>query len=585
MKNLKSFPFERNRYFYGKLLSVDDFETEQKYVNDKRRTINRFLFGTGVVCGLHAVEVDDESISVEPGLALDFAGREIVVDEPVIRRVAELEGYDSGDGKRDTGFYYLCLEYREEAAELMHNVAGTTGNSSGEYNKYKEGYRLFLTQTEPEREVFSPRQLYEESCTVYSGQGIRITQVLPRYLEMGMQTVLRIEIENTGQQEEFSFEYELILSFLSHQGSTMVRVSFHEKDHAKDQRYTLEIPLKAAYVHDVAAEASLAFGSFSLHIGGREYSTAEHITSRARISARDSSQVLQEEYYKSAMDFIVDHTFQQSIYLAKIYVVKAADACMIERIEQLPFQQTIMHTEITTAMIHKLADEMKRIIPTDPGTAGHMELPPKKKEKKAMRAAYGEIVFDLEHVLPGDVLYSDSIIHGLGFEPVTIVLGYEVDDGFSDSQFTVFGDASVFRKQDEEFEAALGAKVDVREGSFVIGMKVLKNEDAMSVKVHWTALRHLARKSEVQKKKSMYIQPDIPDLYLNESIVFSAVTEGFQDERLKWTVKDLDGGVIDKNGKYTAPENPGVFQINVSSTAYPEVKATTFVVVREKKEI
>lgn len=202
-----------------------------------------------------------------------------------------------------------------------------------------------------------------------------------------------------------------------------------------------------------------------------------------------------------------------------------------------------------------------------------------------MRAAYGEIVFDLEHVLPGDVLYSDSIIHGLGFEPVTIVLGYEVDDGFSDSQFTVFGDASVFRKQDEEFEAALGAKVDVREGSFVIGMKVLKNEDAMSVKVHWTALRHLARKSEVQKKKSMYIQPDIPDLYLNESIVFSAVTEGFQDERLKWTVKDLDGGVIDKNGKYTAPENPGVFQINVSSTAYPEVKATTFVVVREKKEI
>lgn len=67
MKNLKSFPFERNRYFYGKLLSVEDFETEQKYFNDKRRTINRFLFGSGVVCGLGVVEVDDESISVERG--------------------------------------------------------------------------------------------------------------------------------------------------------------------------------------------------------------------------------------------------------------------------------------------------------------------------------------------------------------------------------------------------------------------------------------------------------------------------------------------------------------------------------------
>ena len=102
MKNLKSFPFERNRYFYGKLLSVEDFETEQKYFNDKRRTINRFLFGSGVVCGLGVVEVDDESISVERGLALDFAGREIVLDEPAVRKITELDGY--GDGQEE-GFY------------------------------------------------------------------------------------------------------------------------------------------------------------------------------------------------------------------------------------------------------------------------------------------------------------------------------------------------------------------------------------------------------------------------------------------------------------------------------------------------
>lgn len=582
MKNLKSFPFERNRYFYGKLLSVDDFETEQKYFNDKRRTINRFLFGSGVVCGLNVVEVDDESISVEPGLALDFAGREIVIDEPVIKRIVELEGYDD----QDTGFYYLCLEYQEEAAELMHNVAGTPGRSNGEYNKYREGYRLSITHMEPERQVFAPRQLYEESKTVYCGQGIRIRQVLPRYLEMGMDTTLRIEIENNGQQEEFSFEYELILSFLSHKGATMVRVSFHEKDHAKDQKYTLEIPLKAAFVNDVEAEASLSFGSFILRVGGREYSTVEHITSKAHISARDSNEVLQEEYYKNAMDNIVDNTFQQSIYLAKIYVVKAADTCMIERIERLPFHQSIMHTEITTAMIHKLADEMKKQSPVEQVmNIDSLQKLADKKGKKAIRASYGEIVFDLENVLPGDVLYSDKIIHGLGFEPVTIILGYEVDDGFSDNGYTVFGDASVFRKQDEDFEASLGAKVDVQEGSFIIGMKVQKNEDAASVKVHWTALRHHAQKSEVQKKKFMYIQPDIPDLYTNESIVFSAVLEGFQDERLKWSVKDLDGGVIDKNGKYTAPDTTGVFQISVSSTAYPEVKATTFVVVREKKEM
>lgn len=74
MKNMKYFPFERNKYFYGKLLTVDDFETEQRYMNDKRRVLNRFLYGTGVVCGLNVVPIDDMTISVEPGLALDFSG-------------------------------------------------------------------------------------------------------------------------------------------------------------------------------------------------------------------------------------------------------------------------------------------------------------------------------------------------------------------------------------------------------------------------------------------------------------------------------------------------------------------------------
>ena len=235
MKNLKSFPFERNRYFYGKLLSVEDFETEQKYFNDKRRTINRFLFGSGVVCGLGVVEVDDESISVERGLALDFAGREIVLDEPAVRKITELEGYGE---EQDTDFYYLCLEYQEEAAELMHNVTGTAGRNSSEYNKYQEGYRLFLTQEEPERQLFSPNQLYEDHRLVYSGQGVRICQVLPKYLEMGKDTVLRVEIEYTGQQE-FSFEYELELSFLTSGEGNRVRVSFQEADWGKERRTQL----------------------------------------------------------------------------------------------------------------------------------------------------------------------------------------------------------------------------------------------------------------------------------------------------------------------------------------------------------
>ncbi len=575
MKNLKSFPFERNRYFYGKLLSVEDFETEQKYFNDKRRTINRFLFGSGVVCGLGVVEVDDESISVERGLALDFAGREIVLDEPAVRKITELEGYGE---EQDTDFYYLCLEYQEEAAELMHNVTGTAGRNSSEYNKYQEGYRLFLTQEEPERQLFSSNQLYEDHRLVYSGQGVRICQVLPKYVEMGKDTVLRVEIEYTGQQE-FSFEYELELSFLTSGEGNRVRVSFQEADWGKERRTQLEIPLKTACASHVQAEAALIKDSFQLYMGGRNYGTARECVSQAFINNQDGYEALQEEYYKTAMDYIAGDTFQQGIYLAKIYVVRAGGVCLVERVEPLPFEQKIMHTQVSTAMIGKLTEDVKTL---KEAKLLETEKQKEKEEEKPLRVAYGETIFEVGHLRPGEILYSDEIVHGLGFGPVTIILSYEVDNGFSGDSQMMYGDASLFQSQ-QGFAASLGAKLEPSEGTFEIGMRILKNSNEKRVRVHWTALRNEVHRIETAKKKHIFIQPDNPNVFVGDSVAFSAVLEGFMDERLKWNVKDREGGVIDRSGMYTAPETAGIFQITVSSMAYPNVQASTFVVVREKE--
>ncbi|MBP5410850.1 MAG: hypothetical protein J6Y26_02955, partial [Lachnospiraceae bacterium] len=63
MKNTQLYPFERTKYYYGMLLSVDDFNAEQRYMNDKRRLVNRLIHGMGVVCGLNVVRLDDSTIS------------------------------------------------------------------------------------------------------------------------------------------------------------------------------------------------------------------------------------------------------------------------------------------------------------------------------------------------------------------------------------------------------------------------------------------------------------------------------------------------------------------------------------------
>jgi hypothetical protein len=72
----------RNKFFYGKLLDVFHLELETNYVNDKRWLLNRLVVGPGVVCGLDVESSKDKkAITVQPGVAIDSCGREIIVTQ------------------------------------------------------------------------------------------------------------------------------------------------------------------------------------------------------------------------------------------------------------------------------------------------------------------------------------------------------------------------------------------------------------------------------------------------------------------------------------------------------------------------
>jgi hypothetical protein len=76
-------PFTCLNYHFGMLLGVDDFETEQAYHRGKTRLHQAWLHGPGVVWGLQvALDKQRSEVRVEPGLALDGAGRELRLDTP-----------------------------------------------------------------------------------------------------------------------------------------------------------------------------------------------------------------------------------------------------------------------------------------------------------------------------------------------------------------------------------------------------------------------------------------------------------------------------------------------------------------------
>jgi hypothetical protein len=75
----------RTRFFAGQLLSEADLNNEQSYLLAKNRLHNRYLVGTGVVCGLQVVCSNcDGWVTVRAGYAIDACGDDIIVcqDQP-----------------------------------------------------------------------------------------------------------------------------------------------------------------------------------------------------------------------------------------------------------------------------------------------------------------------------------------------------------------------------------------------------------------------------------------------------------------------------------------------------------------------
>lgn len=139
--------FERNRYFYGKLLTVRDFETEQRYFIDKHRLINRLIHGSGVACGLMVSmkSGSNTTVTIESGVALDCCGREIVV--PVAQDI---------DLSKENIFTtqpaaYIVLKYDWCGKEKVPNVSDVSScEETCCYSRIMESYKIEVVKDKPE---------------------------------------------------------------------------------------------------------------------------------------------------------------------------------------------------------------------------------------------------------------------------------------------------------------------------------------------------------------------------------------------------------------------------------------------------
>lgn len=125
--------FERPHFFTGQLLTADDLAQEQDYYRGKFRLHNRFLHGWGIVSGL-SVSVDGGTTAVvSPGLAIDCAGNELVLDSREQLLLAGLKGR-----------HYVTIRCQETLAGQLPSQQGES-----EYSRVREAVRIELTGTSP----------------------------------------------------------------------------------------------------------------------------------------------------------------------------------------------------------------------------------------------------------------------------------------------------------------------------------------------------------------------------------------------------------------------------------------------------
>jgi hypothetical protein len=141
--------FERNRYFHGKLMTARDMQTEQQYHAGRMHTHSRYVTGAGIVCGL---EVDVEAATddggsptavVEPGVAVDGCGRQIVVEDQ--------DRIDIPAGTAGTGRVSVYIAH----ATCKTESVPVTGSEDAcgdecEYNRLRQTYEVTFDGSPPE---------------------------------------------------------------------------------------------------------------------------------------------------------------------------------------------------------------------------------------------------------------------------------------------------------------------------------------------------------------------------------------------------------------------------------------------------
>ena len=591
MNNANFFPLERNRYFYGKLLTVRDFEVEQRYHCTKRALLNRLIHGAGVVCGLGVTASDESTLMIESGMALDYQGREIVLPETLFRKLQMLEGQETLSDSKDA---YLCLTYAEEDVEPV-NATGAEVGAQRQFDLTREGYRLFLTPEPPAYQSLLEAGGRENVTVLYQSEDLILVLSLPTVLCAGEEFQAQVLVVKHEKTPPVQFSLEGENSFVESDNGR-VRLAYRESREEKRCVYTVDFPLRAKALSDVDSQLFPNGCELNVELGSHHYKNYLTVEAAVRL-CRDWEDA---RLRRRQTDDLSRHLRGRDLplYLAKLELIHSAGGVFVGTVTNLPFQQQVSGEgenknggagELTvTTSVRSLEYWQKPDVKAiyQPSTGGlHLNFGIPSPEQYDYAVAHGMV----EMALPGGIrvnsrIYSEEIAHGLGNGAVDVRLSVEFADRASGETALLCGNSEVFKSKAVKIsppwvEAA--AVVYPERGTMRIGLWLHDTVDGNLVRVHYFAQKPERDTSRIlsQRRVSLSVTPEFSRLSRRGKLQFQAEVVGSEDKSVQWSVKEENGGAIDRNGLYQAPELPGTYEIVAVAGADEAVRASAFIIV------
>lgn len=564
MNNLNYYSFERNNYYSGKVLSAGNFEMEQRYANDKRRLINRFVEGAGVVCGLDVVAVSEDTISVEPGIALDGSGREIVVEAPDVKKLSALQGYETGKTQGDS---YLYITYEEAQTDEVK----LSGNDQSMYmnDKIKEQYNLYLSNIPPQYDMGMPEYYYRHSEVVFKNPNMEIIFCAPKYIKTTEKFLVEYKIIPKDISESIQVSFRTSLECVRYKNKDYIDIDFDSRTcKAQEGEYTLTFLCEGMDVVLDMAVFTVLQDRMTIKYGDEDYFILSNVSIESVMTAQPVEQKVLEEYQTSFMGYMKNRPFVD-ICIARISMKYGK----ISNIG-LPYFYTEVASNMKLAIENMILKEKMQILALYGGTDRNIS--DEKQSFSDFEISSGETVLNLGiGGKAGKRFFSEEIVHGLGIGNVTVVAG--ICD--HEQQGVVYGSSEIFDEEQKGIKAETAVKVNPAKGTFVIGARLLESTSEYEVVVHWTAFRRKENYKQEQGRR-IIIEQGMKSLRVMESFYFTVKFINMPKCSLHWSVDGENAGSINENGYYTAPNQQGVYRICVECLGMPEISASAYVVVK-----